>query len=196
MIFATRAERSVAYVIEKHTDEIVAKIEGSSITALSWATLIEKSGRFFNNAQIVHDRNGEGQAIYVELQKRNYPNLLCMQPDAEGRSTVEEGFVISESNLPIAVDYFKNMVDGMHIKIPDDLLLNEMSELIGVEGASLNLSYGSGQRIKTVATAIWLLDNYETRDKNMYNDGEKPSKKKKNLRLPYRVFQKSSYGRN
>jgi phage terminase large subunit-like protein len=194
MIFATRAERSVAYIFEKHSSEIVGKIEGN-LTALSWVTLLEKTGRFFNNAQIVHDRNNEGQAIYMELQKRNYPNLLCMQPDKDGFTTVGEGFMISESNLPIAVDYFKGLVDGVHIKISDDLLLNEMAELISVEGDKLVTSFGSGQRIKTVATGLWLLDNYETKSKNVYNGEERP-KKKKELRPHYRVFQYKNHGRN
>lgn len=189
MIFCTRAERSVAYIIEKHTSEIVGKIEGD-LTALAWVSLIEKAGRFFNNAQIVHDRNNEGQAIYIELQKRNYPNLLCMQPDKEGRPILEEGIVISSSNLPLAIDYFKGLVDGIHVKIPDDILLNEMAELIGVEEDRLTMSFGSGQRIKTIAMGLWLLDNYETRDKKMYNDGERPAKKQKKLMVPYRVFKK------
>lgn len=188
MVFATRAERSVAYILEKKTTEIVGKIEGN-LTALAWVSLLEKTGRFFNNAQIVHDRNNEGQAIYQELQKRNYPNLVVMQPDKDGFAVPDEGIVISASNLPLAVDYFKGLVDGIHIKIPDDALLNEMAELISVEEDKLVTSFGSGQRIKTVAMGIWLLDNYETKSKNMYNDEERP-KKKKFLKVPYRVFQK------
>lgn len=188
MIFATRAERSVAYIFEKRTDEIVGKIEGN-LTALAWVSLLEKTGRFFNNAQIVHDRNNEGQAIYMELQKRNYPNLTCMQPDKDGYPTVNEGIVISSSNLPLAVDYFKGLVDGIHVKIPDDSLLNEMAELISVEEDNLITSFGSGQRIKTVSMGLWLLDNYETSGKKMYNNDERP-KKTKFFKVPYRVFKK------
>ncbi len=199
LIFMTRAERSVAYIFEKRTSELVGKVEGN-LTALSWVSLMEKAGMFFNTAQLIVDRNSEGEAIYRELQKRNYPKLLCMQPDADGRPTIDEGFKISAANLPIAIDYFKAQVDGLHINISDQSLLNDMGELIGVEEDTLKTSYGTGQRIKTVAMGLWILDNYENREKRVYNEKDIIKRReRKKLNLPYKVFNNKwksiNYGR-
>ena len=164
MIFITRHHRSIAYIIQKQTNEIVGKIEGD-ISVLLFASLIEKAGYFFNNALLVIDRNGEGDALLLEMSKRDYRNVLVTQPDKEGLPVIDEGYTISGQNLPLAVDYFKNMVDGLHIDIPDEQLVKEMGELIAVEGDKLTMSFGEGQRIKTMASALWLLDNYENTEK-------------------------------
>lgn len=185
-IFFTRSKRSVGYIFNKSTSQIIGKIDGD-MSALMCATLLEKAGYFFNKAQIVIERGGEGDAIYLELFKRNYPNLLCMQPDEEGRPTMKEGFLITASNLPLIMDYFKQIVDGGHIQIPDDSLLNEMAELIRVENDQLLMAFGEGQRIKTVATGLWLLDNYENALKKVKVDKAKIKEKKK-LRVPYLSF--------
>lgn len=185
MIMATRYDRSVAYIFQKETNQIVGKIEGD-ISSILFATLLEKAGRFFNNAQIVVDKFREGSAILLELSNRNYPNLLTMQPGDDNLPTYEEGFEINEKTLPLAIDYFRNMVDGLHIEIPDEQLVKEMGELISVEGSTLTMSFGEGQRIKTVATALWLLDNYENMEKQ-----PEPSKRKKRIMQPrYRVFRR------
>ena len=194
MIVTTREQRSCGYIFNKSTSEIVAKLEGD-LTALNWTSLLERAGYFFNKAQLVIDRNGEGDGIYQELMRRNYPKLLVKQPDEDGHMIMKEGVYINESTLPIATDYFKQAFDGLHIKIPDDLLLQEMSELIKVEGNKLVSSYGTGQRIKTVAYGFWLLDKYETDEKTMYNGKKKKNIRKKELRVPYLVF-KNKYGRD
>jgi hypothetical protein len=188
-IFVTREQKTVAYIFNKLTSEVIGKIDGD-INALMCATLLEKAGYFFNKAQIVVERSGEGDAIFIELTKRNYPNLLCMQPDDNGFPTVREGFKITVSNLPIIMDYFKQIVDGRHIKIPDEQVIKEMGELISVEGDKLIMSFGTGQRLKTIATGFWILDNYENSLKKLYNGKMKKNdnKKKKELNVPYLVF--------
>ena len=99
----TRKERSVGYILQKQTKEIVGKIEGMSISTIQYATLLEKAGQFFNKAQIVIDKTEEGKALLLELQKRGYDNLLCMQPDENGNEVIEEGFKISDRTLPLAI---------------------------------------------------------------------------------------------
>ena len=191
MIMCTRKERSIAYILQKATKEIVGKIEGMSISTIQYATLLEKAGQFFNNAQVVVDKNDEGHALLLELQKRNYPDLLCMQPDEDGLETIEEGFKISERTLPLAIDHFKYLVDSIHIAIPDEMLLKEMSELISVHGDELSLVYGDGQRIRTVAVGLWLLDHYEKESPSVYNGSQQQqnkAKKRNVLKVPYRVF--------
>lgn len=186
MIFVSREAKTCAYVFQKETNEIVSRIEGD-LTALSACNLIERAGKFFNNAQIVIDRTGEGEAIYLELQKRYYPKLMCVQAGDDGGVKVEGGFKISASNLPIAIDYFKQLSDSLQVDIRDEMLVREMGELIGVEGDKLTTSFGSGQRIKVVAISLWLLDSYEKREKQM-NKPDKKKKKDKRIHIPYRVF--------
>jgi phage terminase large subunit-like protein len=184
-IFFTREERSIGYIFNKKTSEIIGKLDGD-LNALTCATLLEKMGYFFNTAQIVVERSGEGDSIYLELFKRNYPSLLCMQPDEKGYPTMKEGFRLTASNLPIITDYFKQVIDGNHIQIPDEAVVKDLGELIKVEGDKLLMGFGTGQKIKTVATGIWLLDNWENSLKK-----EKSSiinKKKKTLNIPYLVF--------
>lgn len=189
MIMVTRKERSVGYILQKLTKEIVGKIEGMSISTIQYATLLEKAGQFFNKAQIVVDKTEEGKALLLELQKRGYDNLLCMQPDEDGNEVLEEGFKISERTLPLAVDHFKYLVDSLHIAVPDEQLLKEMSELISVKGDTMELGYGDGQRIRTVATGLWLLDHYEKEENPVYNGSKQRALKKRNvLKVPYRVF--------
>lgn len=189
MIMVTRGERSVGYILQKETKEIMGKIEGVNISTLMYSTLLEKAGQFFNEAQIVVDKNGEGSALLLELQKRNYPNLLVMQPDEDGLETIDEGFKITERTLPLAIDHFKYLADSLHITIPDEMLLKEMSELISVKGDTLDMGYGDGQRIKTVATGLWLLDHYEKEENAVYNGNKQQAKPKRNaLQVPYRVF--------
>jgi len=120
MIFVSRETKTCAYVFQKETNEIVSRIEGD-LTALSACNLIERAGKFFNNAQIVVDRTGEGEAIYLELQKRYYPKLMCVQAGDDGGVKVEGGFKISASNLPIAVDYFKQLSDSLQVDIRDEI---------------------------------------------------------------------------
>lgn len=185
-IFATREERSVAYVIQKETNEIVARIEGD-LTAVMFSSLLERAGEFFNKAQIIMDRNGEGQAIYMELEKRLYRNLMCFQPDEHGNPYYTEGFKISSASLPIAVDYFRMNVDQLKYEIPDEQLVKEMGDTISVDGDKMIMSFGVGQRIKTISIALWLLDNYENMEKQMANQPKK--RKPKPFRPPYKIFQ-------
>lgn len=185
-IFATREERSVAYVFHKQTNELVARIEGD-LTAVMFVNLLERAGNFFNKAQVVIDRNGEGEAIYMELEKRMYPNLLCFQPDDQSLPIYKEGFKITAATLPIAVDYFRLKIDQLKYELPDEQLVKEMGDTIGVEGDHMVMSYGKGQRIKTIAIALWLLDNYENAEKTL---AAGPKKKKiKPFRPPYKIFQ-------
>ncbi len=178
-IFATRSERSVAYIVQKQTNEIVGKIEGSDISTMMFAQLLEKAGDFFNKAQVIVDNAYEGGAVLLELQKRGYDNLMCLQPDNEGRLEYKEGFRITAQNLPLAVDYFKSLADSLQVRVPDEGLLKEMSDLIGVEGDSIVIGYGEGQRIKTIATALWLIDHYENDAKAVYNGGKKVTTEQK-----------------
>lgn len=186
LIFLTREKRSVAYIFNKATNEMVAKVEGD-INALMFTSLIERVGMFFNKAQIVIDKNGEGEAILLELEKRNYPNLMVYQPGDDNQPVYEEGFKISSKTLPIAIDYFRGLVDGMHYSLPDEQLVKEMGELISVEGEKLTMSFGDGQRIKTVSTALWLLDNYENAEKLV---DKKKKVKTKTSQPRYRVFRR------
>jgi len=188
MIMVTRKERSVGYILQKQTKEIVGKIEGMSISTIQYATLLEKAGQFFNKAQIVIDKTEEGKALLLELQKRGYDNLLCMQPDENGNEVIEEGFKISDRTLPLAIDHFKYLTDSLHISIPDEQLLKEMSELISIKGDTMELGYGDGQRIRTVATGLWLLDHYEKQDNPVYNGNKQKAHKRNVLQVPYRVF--------
>ena len=185
LIFATKAERGVAYIYNKVTNELVGKIDGDT-SALMFATLLEKAGRFFNNAQVVIDKNGEGEAVLLELQQRFYPKLLCLQPDANGLPVPMEGFKITSGNLPLAIEHFKQQVDRLSFFVPDDSLVKELGETIGVENGTMKMSFGTGQRIKTCAVGLWILDTYERREKKLYNQPRK--KKRKQLKLPYRVF--------
>lgn len=184
-IFVTKENKGCAYILNKITNEMVGKVEGD-ISALTFATMLSKVGAFFNNAQIIVDKNDEGQAILLELQKAFYPKLLCLQPDERGLPTPMEGFQITQANLPLAIEHFKQQVDRVAFPIYDDALVKELGETIGVDNGKMKMSFGSGQRIKTCAIALWLLDNYETTDKKMYNKPKSP--KKKALKLPYRVF--------
>jgi predicted phage terminase large subunit-like protein len=184
-IFATREQKTVGFVLEKHTLEIVARVEGDISVMLS-ANLLETVGHFFNDAQLIIDRNGEGNALFFELQKRMYPELLCLQPGSDGYPTLEEGFKISDSSLPIAMDTFKMKVDKLEVKIPDDGLLKDMGELLSVEGDKLNMSSGTGQRIKTVAIALWLIESYDNYERSDHST--KGVKTKKELKVPYRIF--------
>lgn len=178
-IFATRGERSCAYILQKATNEIVGKIEGGSISTMMFAQLLEKAGEFFNKAQVIVDNNYEGSAVLLELQKRGYGNLLCLQPDREGGLEYKEGFKITSQTLPLAVDHFKSITDSLQVRVPDESLLKEMSDLIGVEGDSIVIGYGEGQRIKTVATALWLIDHYENDAKAVYNETKKVTTEEK-----------------
>lgn len=185
MIYVTRRNKTIGYVFEKTTSELVGKLEGD-LTAIFASSMVEKLGRFYNNAQVIIDRTGEGDALFIELNKRMYPYLTCVQPDRDGMPTVGEGFTITSSNLPLAVDYFKMQVDGLHVKIPDEALLKEMGELLGVNGTEMSTGFGDGQRIMTVATGLWLLDNYENMEKQSFNHPHKKRNKTQNIR--YRVF--------
>ena len=186
MIFATREDKSVAYILQKQTNEIVGRIEGD-LTAVMFVNLLERASQFFNDAQVVIDRNGEGEAIYMELEKRSNLNLLCFQPDEHGLPVYKEGFKISSATLPIAVDYFRLSVDQLKCEIRDEQLVKEMGDTINVDGDQMVMSFGKGQRIKTIATALWLLDNYENTEKQMPQNAE-TIKKKKTLQVPYKIF--------
>lgn len=184
-IFVTRSPtKTCGYIFEKETREIVGKIEGD-MSVLMGCNMLEKAGRFFNNCQIIIDRNGEGDAVYLEMVKRQYSQLMCLQPDKEGNIVYEEGFRINTSNLAVAIESFKVKVDSQDVVVRDDSLIKEMGELISIEEDQLNLSFGDGQRIKTVSVGLWLLDNYEVTRLAKRADGEKRDKK---FSVPYTVF--------
>jgi len=181
---ATRGEKSLAYIICKDEDEIVAKIEGD-LTALMFCNLLERAGKFFNYATIIVDRTGEGEAVANEMENRFYPNLMCNQPDGKGGIKYDSVFRIDSGNLPIAVDHTRQKINNLEVKIPDEPLVREMGEIISCDGDQLNLSFGDGYRFKNLAIAIWLLDNYETGGKKLYN---KRKRTKEAFKLPYLVF--------
>lgn len=187
-IFVTKEDRGVAYIFNKLTSEVVGKIEGK-ISALMFASLLEKAGQFFNNAQIVVNKSDEGKAIMMELSTRNYPHLLAMQPDEMGFATLKDGFVITEQTLPIALDNFRLKVNDRSVLVRDNQLVSEMAEIIDVRGASISAAHGEAQRVKTLSVGLWLLQNYEKEPEKLYNQ-DKAGKKVKKLNVPYRVFKR------
>lgn len=184
-VYFTRTARSIGYVFDRMTSKIIAKLDGD-MTAMNCVNLLEKLGRFFNSADIIIDRSGEGEAIFQEMQKRFYPKLRCFQPDKSGNKIYKEGFEIEPSNLPLSIDYFKSAVESGSLDVADDAVLRDMTDLIDVDGNQLVMAFGDGQRLKTAATGLWLLENYNVSTRNPTN--KKQTKIVKKMSTPYRVF--------
>lgn len=185
-IFATKEEKGIAYLWNMETKELMAKVEGNT-SALMFASLLEKLGQFFNNAQVVVDQNGEGGAVLMDLATRNYPKLFAMQPDANGMLVMKDGFKIDERTLPIALDRFRLKINEGSLLVKDNKLTTEMSEIIEVQGNKITTAHSDAQRVKTFAVGYWLMDNYEKVPEKLYNRS-KALKKSKSLNVPYKVF--------
>lgn len=175
-IFCTRAEKSIAYIIEKTTKEVVAKLD-ADMTALSYCDMLERTARYFNMADVVIDKEGEGATLFSEMSRRMYPKMFCMQPNDRGLPIYQQGYDSNNGTTPIAVDWFRQRVDRKEILVRDDAVIKEMGNLISVEGNKLISSFGSGQHIKTLSLALWLSSEF--------NSSTSPDKKKRKKVKPF-----------
>jgi hypothetical protein len=59
---------SVAYVIDRLTDQIVARIRSNTVDAFEWAGMLHDLSKYYDNALLCVERTGAGQTTVKELQ--------------------------------------------------------------------------------------------------------------------------------
>lgn len=126
-----RTDYSCAYVMDKHTAEMVACLHGR-IEADLWGRKLELLGRYYNSAFIGVERNHQGLAPLMVLRDLNYPKLYYREKiglDAD-KVTPQLGWWTDRFTRPLMVDEGGKWLREERTKIYDESLLGEMLSFV------------------------------------------------------------------
>ena len=182
-------EYAVAICFDTETKEVVAKLQGD-LSAVNFATQLERLGHYYNKAVVIVDKAKSGLAVLLELQRRNYPRLSCLRPTIDGIK-YEVGWETKAENLPLAIDALADYFNNHHLILKDKDLLRDISYTIDIEGDSLYMQAGKAIRVIALATGLYLLKE----NKSLAKQADGLPKKRKPAKIPYRVFNYASGAR-
>ena len=182
-------EYAIAICFDIETKEVVAKLQGD-MSAVNFATQLERFGHYYNQAVVIVDKAKSGLAVLLELQRRNYPRLSCLRQTIDGLK-YEVGWETKAENLPLAIDTLADYLNNHHLILKDKDLLRDISYTIDVDGDSLYMQAGKAIRVIALASGLYLLKENQSLAKQKTN----LSKKRKPAKIPYRVFNYASGAR-
>ena len=75
---------SVAYVYDRLTQEIVARLRSNRIDAYTWANMVYQLSQYYENALICAERTGAGQTTIKRLREVRANQYVQLVPDSRG----------------------------------------------------------------------------------------------------------------
>jgi hypothetical protein len=129
---------STAYVVDRLTDEIVARMRSNRVDAHHWAEMLFDLSQYYGNALICPERTGAGQTTVKRLRELNANLYLRVKADKLGKGEVTKIYGWEEtrnSKQELAGDLRAWMKTCP--LIPDAILIDECSTFILREDGSL-----------------------------------------------------------
>jgi hypothetical protein len=134
---------SVAYVLDRKLDEIVARLRSNRVDAYRWATMLYNLSQYYENALICPERTGAGITTCKRLLDLNANIYLKTIPAKVGKSiTVEVGWNQTEQGKHDLLGDFKNWLRTTKGVVYCAILLEECSTYIRHENGKLDPEEG------------------------------------------------------
>jgi hypothetical protein len=124
-------DRSVAYVKDRNTNELVAKTEGH-FDPRSFATELFKLGTFYNKAWLLVEENNHGHTVIQGLKELRYPNFYKrrVMDELTNKPTRKIGFLTTnDTKLRVTEQFKKSLTEGQLV-IYDAGLISEMTSFM------------------------------------------------------------------
>lgn len=121
-------DRSVAYIKNRNTNELVAKLEGH-FDPRSFATELFKFGTFYNKAFMCVEENNHGHTVIQGLKEMLYPNFYKrrVMDELTNKPTKKIGFLTTnDSKLRVTEQLKKALTEGQLI-VFDAGLISELT---------------------------------------------------------------------
>ena len=126
---------SVAYVIDRVHDEIVARMRSNRVDAYQWAELLYLLSCWYDGAVICAERTGAGQTTVKRLAELNANQYVRTVPAKVGGGlTTEIGWHESQEAKHLLCGELKTWLRTMKGTLYDGVLLDECSTWIKHEG--------------------------------------------------------------
>jgi len=125
---------SVAQVMKKRNMEVVARFRGR-LPVDAFAKELERLSYFYNTALLGVERNNQGIAVLVVLNKLYYPNLFYREDTNElGESSVSKvGWDTNVRTRPLLITDMGMYIRNRDIIIHDEVTLRELSTFVRTE---------------------------------------------------------------
>lgn len=122
---------SVGQVLKKRNMEVVAMFRGK-LPVDAFAKELERLGYFYNGALLGVERNNQGIAVLVVLNKLYYPNLYYREDvnDLEESSVSKIGWETNIRTRPILITDLGMYIRNKDIIIHDEITINELMTFV------------------------------------------------------------------
>jgi hypothetical protein len=126
---------STAYVMDRKTERLVAKLVSNKVDAYDWAGMLYALSYFYNSngqaAMICAERTGAGQTTVKRLIKLNANQYVKEIPDTSGKSmTKQYGWSETEQAKHLLMGDFKSYLRYTASNVPCATLVNECSTFV------------------------------------------------------------------
>lgn len=122
---------SVATVLSKRNMEVVARFRGK-LPVDSFAKELERLAYYYNTALLGVERNNQGIAVLVVLNKLYYPNMYYREDvnDVGESSATKLGWETNIRTRPILITDLGMYIRNRDLKIPDAVTINELMTFV------------------------------------------------------------------
>lgn len=135
----TAHDFSAAHIVDTHTLEVVATFQGK-MDPDDFAHQLRWMARTYNDALIAPEKNGEGRATVLMLQKQlQYPRLFFHQhmEDWSGGIKRTWGWVTSTRTRPTMLAELNALMRSKQLKLWCERTIRDISTFIRVEGTKI-----------------------------------------------------------
>ncbi len=84
------ASNSVAYVMDRKRDQIIARMAGNRVDAYTWALKLHELAKYYGDAMICTERTGAGQTTVKKLAQLGAKQTTQMVPDRVGGGVTKQ----------------------------------------------------------------------------------------------------------
>jgi hypothetical protein len=126
---------SVAYVYDRHLQEVVARIRTNQVDADKWARELMLLGVYYYNAKIGIERNGPGISTIFSMQNaRKYHNLYVRRKPGrtKGSYTSEIGWLTTDESKQVMCSHLKSYMRDVFPNVPCVFFMDECSSFVQI----------------------------------------------------------------
>lgn len=135
---------SVAYVMDRKTDEIIARMRSRRIDAYKWANMLFLLSKYYDNALICPERNGPGITSCQRLLELNAKVYSRLTPAKAGEAPSDYiGWLETEATKHELCGYLKNWLRTTKSTIFCGIFLEEASTFIRHDNGKLEAEQGN-----------------------------------------------------
>lgn len=173
-----KQDYSVAYVFDRHTNKLVARMRSNTIDAHQWADYMDQLSLFYDGAILVPERTGAGITTCKRLWDLKSNVYYNMTPAKSGKTMTRiVGWVeTKQAKWDMAGD-FREYLKTPNIFVQDAILLQECSVFVIKENKKLEAEEGFSDDC-VIAACLAIQGSYYLRESSKPT-GEQELKEKK-----------------